>query len=398
MADETLVERMKRLKKATAKAVATKTLSETDYYDYDKYGAVVDPLIFNLALGGKLLEGGLTPGVTILSGQSKTYKTVTGITLVHHYLQHFPDAICIFYDAELGGPGYWDMVGADQDRVLHIVIRNIEELRFDIAKKLDAIKPGEHIIFFVDSLGMLASTKELADALKENSASDMTRAKELKAYFRQITPTLNDLHIPLVAINNNYASMDKYNPEAMGGGGGIVLAANTVLWFRKSKYRNANSPGATDGDLAGHNFTITVFKSRFIKEGTKLPFRVLYGQSKPNRYSGLYDMAVRTGDIYSPSKGWRAAVLVDEEGKPLPKEQHVKFREAEAFDDPEFWEEVMLKKTNFTKNVERRVSLYYTGPDDFTNEDYGMIELDADDDVDGDEEVNIDPETGEILE
>jgi hypothetical protein len=228
----------------------------------------------------------------------------------------------------------------------------------------------------------------------------MTRAKELKSFFRQNTPTMNDYHMPMVAINNNYATMDKYNPETMGGGGGILLAANTVLFFAKFKFKDANAKeNAVGTELAGHVFRMTVNKSRFIKEGTKLHFRVLYGQNRPNKYSGLYELATVTGDIYSPSKGWRAARVVDEDGRVLPKEKHPKFRENDVHTNAEFWEETMFKKTNFIRNAEARVSLHYElkpGELDLSDdnavrqaelENYGELE-----------EVSHDPETGEILE
>jgi hypothetical protein len=390
---------MKRLKKATAKAVETKSLAETDFFDF-KYCAPSDIYIFNLATSGRLLDSGIGPGVTILSGMSKTYKTVAGINYVKAFLDKFQEAVCVFYDSEFGGPGYWDMVGVDMNRVVHIGIRNIEELEFDIAKKLHELQDGDKVIFFVDSLGMLASKKEALDALAENGAADMTRAKELKSFFRQNTPTMNDYHMPMVAINNNYATMDKYNPETMGGGGGILLAANTVLFFAKFKFKDANAKeNAVGTELAGHVFRMTVNKSRFIKEGTKLHFRVLYGQNRPNKYSGLYELATVTGDIYSPSKGWRAARVVDEDGRVLPKEKHPKFRENDVHTNAEFWEETMFKKTNFIRNAEARVSLHYElkpGELDLSDdnavrqaelENYGELE-----------EVSHDPETGEILE
>ncbi|QGZ13859.1 recombinase [Rhizobium phage RL38J1] len=392
-------ELMKRLKKATAKATDTKSLSETDFFDY-KYCAPSDIYLFNLVTSGRLRDSGIGPGVTILSGQSRTYKTVTGINFVHAFLEKFKDGFCVFYDSEMGGPGYWDMVGADSDRVLHVTIQNIEELKFDMAKKLAEIKMGDKVIFFIDSIGMLASKKEALDALNENAAADMTRAKELKSFFRQSTPAMNDLHLPLIAINNNYASMDKYAPEAMGGGGGIVLAANTILWFKKFKLKDGNSKDTAAGsEVAGHTFRITVDKSRFIKEGTKLHFRVMYGENRPRPHTGLWELAIITGDIYTPSKGWRAAKVVDENGVPLPKDQHPKFRENEKYLDEEFWEELMFKKTNFIRNAEARVSLTYEllpGEIDLTDEN-AERQAELANLEDGEfEDVAFDPVTGEI--
>ena len=387
-------ELLKKLKKVTAKATDSKTLSETDFFD-SKYCAPSDIPIFNLAVSGRLLSSGIGPGVTVASGMSKTFKTITGINYVKAYMDKFPEAVCVFYDSELGGPGYWEMTGVDTDRVIHTVIRNVEELSFDMAKKLDSIEKGEKVIFFIDSIGMLASKKEAVSAVEENSAEDMTRAKKIKSFFRVVTPTLNDLNLPMVAINNNYAG-DKYNPEIMGGGGGILLAANTVLFFNKQKLRDGNSTDTAAGsDVVGHVFRITINKSRFIKEGTKLWFRVLYGKNRPEKYSGLWELAVITGDVYSPSKGWRAARVVDENGKVLPKEQHPKFREGDKFLDADFWENTMFTKTNFIRNAEARVSLHYElkpGEMDMTDENaVRQAELENFGET-------IDEETGEILD
>lgn len=382
---------MKRLKGATAKAVKSKTMSETDFFS-EKYMSPTDVLMFNLAVSGRF-DGGLPPGVIVLAGMSKVYKTITGWILVKAYLDANPEGVCIFYDSEFGGPGYPEMIGIDTNRVIHVPIANVEELTFDAAKKLEEIKEGEKVCFFIDSIGMLASKREADNAQNENGAMDMTRAKSIKGFFRIVTPEVNGKHLPLIAINSNYAGMDKYNPEVMSGGGGILLAANTVLFFNKSKHRDGGAAGATDGDVAGHNFRMGIHKSRFIKEGTKLPFQVLYGQNMPNKYSGLYDMAVRTGDIFSPSRGWRAIKEIDPEtGKPKAPGECKKYRESEMQGE-EFWEHV-FKVTNFKKNVERRISLTYTpapGEDDWTSdseEAFKLIESAAAEDAD--------PETGEV--
>lgn len=169
---------MEKLKKVTAKAVSQKSLKETDFFDLDKWGAPLDEMIFNIALSGKVRSGGITPGVTVLAGQSKSYKTISGIFMVHAFLEKYKEGICIFYDSEYGGAQYWDMVGVDTSRVMHTPIKNIEELKFDMQKKLDQISEGDKIIFFIDSIGMLASKKEALDALNENAAADMTRDRK----------------------------------------------------------------------------------------------------------------------------------------------------------------------------------------------------------------------------
>lgn len=393
---------LERMKKVTAKKMKSKTLSDTDFFDTKKYGASFETILFNLAVSGKFKDGGITPGVTVLAGPSRSLKTIYGIYGVKAFLEKFKEGVCIFYDSEFGGPGYWEAAGVDMTRVIHVPIKNIEDLKFDIQQKLDELTDKDKVIIFVDSVGMLASKKEALDALEENSAADMTRAKEIKSLFRIVTPTLNQYHIPMLVINSVHASFDKYAPVAMGGGTGILLAANTVLFFAKSKLKDERSDKekkedksgrTTDDGRMGNKFRITIEKSRFIKEGSKFEFEMVYGEGGPNKYTGLYEMALKTGDIYSPSAGWRAARLVDKDGKVLPVEEHPKFREKDKRLDPDFWDNVMFKKTKFAENVQNRLSLTYIGEDaDFTDDAQDATYIPPDDD----ELPDHDPETGEL--
>ncbi|QIW87879.1 RecA-like recombination protein [Agrobacterium phage OLIVR5] len=391
-----------KLKKVSANKIKSKTLADTDFFNSKKYGAAFDTHLFNLAVSGKFKDGGVTPGVTVLAGPSRSLKTVFGIYGVKAFLDKFEEGICLFYDSEFGGPGYWETAGVDMDRVLHIPIKNIEDLKFDVQNKLNELTDKDKVIIFIDSIGMLASKKEANDALEENSAADMTRAKEIKSFFRIVTPTLNQYHIPLLAINSVHASFDKYAPVAMGGGTGILLAANTVLFFAKSKLKDersdkekkADTSGrTTDDGRFGNKFRITIEKSRFIKEGSKFEFEVVYGERGPNRYTGLYEMALKTGDIYSPSNGWRAARTIDKDGNILPEDQHPKFREKDKRLDPDFWEKTMFKQTNFAQNVENRISLQFVGGDaaDFTDDADNASYIPPDDDL-----PPHDPVTGEL--
>ena len=384
---------LERMKKVTAKKVKSKTLSDTDFFDTKKYGASFETHLFNLAVSGKFKDGGVTPGVTVLAGPSRSLKTIYGIYAVKAFLEKFKDAVCLFYDSEFGGPGYWEAAGVDMDRVIHIPIKNIEDLKFDVQQKLDELTAKDKVVIFIDSIGMLASKKEALDALNENEAADMTRAKEIKSFFRIVTPTLNQYHIPLLAINSVHASFDKYNPVAMGGGTGILLAANTVIFFAKFKLKDEKSDvkdQADDGRI-GNKFRMTIEKSRFIKEGSKFDFEMVYGERGPNKNTGLWEMALKTGDIYSPSNGWRAARIVDKDGNVLPEDQHPKFREREKRLDPDFWEQIMFKKTNFAQNVENRLSLTYFGDDDFVDGPETAGYIPPDDDL-----PPHDPETGEL--
>ena len=123
----------------------------------------------NIALSGKL-DGGLTPGLTMWAGPSKHFKTAFSLLMAKSYLEKYEDAALLFYDSEFGTPqSYFDSFGIDTDRVLHTPLTDIEQLKFDIMNQITNVERGEHLIIVIDSIGNLASKKEVDDALDGKS-------------------------------------------------------------------------------------------------------------------------------------------------------------------------------------------------------------------------------------
>lgn len=160
--------------------------------------------IMNVAYSGRL-DGGIKPGLHMVAGPSKHFKSNLCLVAVKAFLDQYSDGVVLFYDSEFGSlPSYWEVAGIDTSRVLHLPIMNMEELKFDIMKKLEDIQDGENVFIYVDSLGNLASVKEIADALEESGAADMTRAKAGKSTSRMITPYLTMKNIWMMAIQHTY--------------------------------------------------------------------------------------------------------------------------------------------------------------------------------------------------
>jgi len=192
-------------------------LSESDFFNVKDSIPTEIPII-NVALSGRL-DGGLSSGLTFIAGESRNFKSLLGLMLVKAYLSKYEDSICLFYDSEFGiTPEYIKSNGIDPDRVLHIPIEHLEQLKFDILKRLEEIERGDKVIIFVDSIGNLASKKEVEDALEEKSVADMSRAKTMKSLWRIVTPHLTTKDIPCVAINHTYQTMEMYSRPIMSGG------------------------------------------------------------------------------------------------------------------------------------------------------------------------------------
>lgn len=300
--------------------------------------------ILNIAFSGRI-DGGYTSGITLFAGVSKSGKSFLSLCCASAYLKKYDDAICLFYDSEFGSnKDYFRATGIDMNRVLHIPITNIEELLFDIVQKIENIEEDDHVVIVIDSIGNLASKKEVVDALEEKSAEDMTRAKKMKSLFRNITPKLVLKNIPLFAINHVYQTMDFMPKTIVSGGQGPILSADTVFVITKSQEK------ASDKTLVGWNFSLNIEKSRKIKEKSKLVFQSMY-DAGVNKYSGLLDIAVELGFVTKPKQGFYQKVNPDT-GEIIDEKM---YREKNT-NTPEFWDD-LLNNDAFKKAVENKFLL-----------------------------------------
>lgn len=214
-----LVEKL--LKSTTLKDRAS-VMNESKYFGKTEFVETEVPMI-NLALSGKV-DGGLSHGLTVIAGPSKHFKSNYALVMMSAYLKKYQDAVSIFYDSEFGiTPDYFKNFGIDASRVIHTPIKNIEELKFDIANQLEAIENGDKVIIVLDSLGNLASKTEVENALNEKTAVDMQRSKHIKSLFRIITPYLNMKQIPMICVNHTYDDLNSlWGGQVVSGGTGVM--------------------------------------------------------------------------------------------------------------------------------------------------------------------------------
>lgn len=252
--------------------------------------------IMNIALSASL-TGGLQSGLTILAGPSKHFKTNMSLVLVAAYMNKYPDAICLFYDSEFGAAiEYFKMAGIDISRVIHTPVQDVAQLKIDLTNQLNAINRGDKVIVFIDSIGNLASKKEVEDALNEKSVAEMSRAKDIKGMFRVITPFFGLKDIPCIAVNHTIQTMEMFSKEVMTGGQGPTLSAQTVIFIGKRQVKDGS-------ELEGFEFVLKINKSRKVIEGSKFPITVKFdGGIDP--YSGLLDIALGLGFVIKPKNGW----------------------------------------------------------------------------------------------
>jgi RecA/RadA recombinase len=300
----------------------TALLAESKFFQKKDMIPTSIPAI-NIALSGRL-DGGLTPGLTMWAGPSKHFKTAFSLLMAKSYLDKYPDAALLFYDSEFGTPqSYFDSFGIDAKRVIHTPLTNIEQLKFDIMTQLEGIERSDHLIIIIDSIGNLASKKEVEDALEGKSVADMSRAKQIKSLFRMVTPHLSLKDIPMVVVNHTYKTMELYSKDVVGGGTGSYYSADNIFILGRQQEKEGT-------EVVGYNFIINVEKSRYVREKSKIPVTVRH-DGGISRWSGLLDMALESGHVIKPSNGWYSRV-----NKDTGEVEDQKFRAAQC-DTKEFW-------------------------------------------------------------
>lgn len=322
---------MDKLKK-NSKVKETSILSESKFFT-EKDMIQTDVPMINVALSGSV-DGGLAPGLTVLAGPSKHFKTSFGLIMASAYLKKYPDAVLLFYDSEFGSPqSYFKQFEIDTSRVLHTPITNVEELKFDIIGQMQGLDRDDKVVIVIDSVGNLASKKELEDAINEKSVADMSRAKALKGLFRMCTPYLNMKNIPLIAVNHTYQEIGLFPKAIVSGGTGIYYSADNI-WILG---RRQNKKGT---EVTGYDFVINVEKSRYVKEKSKIPISVSW-EGGVQKYSGLLDIAMQGQYVAKPSNGWYSRV--DRETGELFES---KVREAATLEE-DFWKPI-FDETDFS--------------------------------------------------
>lgn len=313
---------MEKLKKNSQVKMTSAIEDSVIFNDQDTI--VTDVPMINVALSGDL-NGGMHSGLTVLAGPSKHFKSSFALLIAAAYQRKHPDGVILFYDSEFGTPlQYFKTFGVDTSRVVHTPIMDIEELKFDIISQLEELQRNDKVLILIDSIGNLASKKEVEDAKEKKSVADMSRAKSLKSLFRMVTPYLKTKNLSMIAINHTYKTMEMFSKDVVSGGTGIYYSADNIWIVGRQQNKK-------DADLLGYHFVINVDKSRFVKEKSKVPITVSF-EGGIEKYSGLLEIALAGGFVTKPSMGWYAR-----------KGKEEKFREKDTF-TKDFWDPILKDK------------------------------------------------------
>ena len=250
--------------------------------------------ILNALLSKSILHGGISSNrFTILAGPTQTGKSYICLNAVRNAQKEGYNIIYIDTEFSIENSDF-DMFGVDTtDPNKFILIRSnkVENLKVFLAQLLNELKKlkekGEDVsktLFVIDSLGALASNKEIEDAIKGDNKQDMSRAKQIKSLLRIIIDDLGYLSIPLLATNHVYLTQDLFPQTIQSGGEGLNYLASTIVLLSKAKLedkdRDEMSTGAT-----GSIITALARKNRLAKP-KKIKFEIDHSKGC-NPFKGL---------------------------------------------------------------------------------------------------------------
>ena len=260
----------------------------TTYVDTGSY-------IFNAVVSGSLFGGLPSNKVTALAGESSTGKTFFALSVVRNFLDANPDGGVIYFESESAiSREMIETRGIDSKRMIIMPVGTIEEFRTQACRILDKYmkEPKDErvpMLFVLDSLGMLSTSKEMEDIANDKQVRDMTKSQLIKGAFRVLTLKLGQAQVPMIVTNHTYDVIGSYVPQKeMGGGTGLKYAASTIIYLSKKKEKDGT-------EVVGNIIKCEAKKSRLTKEGSKVETRLYFDERGLDRYYGLLELGEQYG-------------------------------------------------------------------------------------------------------
>ena len=249
---------------------------------------------FNALLSGSIF-GGL-PGnrITAIAGEAATGKTFFALGVCKHFLDKDKDAGVIYFESENAvSKDMLEQRGLDTNRIVIMPVATVQEFRLQAIRVLDKYLEQEKdkrkpIMFVLDSLGMLSTTKEMEDTAEGKETRDMTRSQNVKSAFRVLTLKLGQANVPMIMTNHTYDVIGSMFPQKeMGGGSGLKYAASSIVYLGKKKEKDG-------AEVVGNIVHCKNYKSRITKENAIVDVRLTYKKGL-DQYYGLLDLAEESG-------------------------------------------------------------------------------------------------------
>ena len=290
---------LKDIIKETGNEYATLVSEGVEAGDVDSF-IDTGSLAFNALLSGSIYGGMPSNKITAIAGEAATGKTFFALGIVKTFLDKNKDAGVIYFESESALTK--DLVesrGIDSSRMVIVPVATVQEFRHQSIKVIDKYleqdeKNRKPLMFVLDSLGMLSTTKEMEDTAEGKETRDMTRSQIVKAAFRVLTLKLGKAKVPMIMTNHTYDVIGSMFPQKeMGGGSGLKYAASNIVYLSKRKEKDGK-------EIIGNIIHCKNYKSRLTKENALIDVRLTYKDGL-DKYYGLLELAIKHGIFKSVS-------------------------------------------------------------------------------------------------
>ena len=249
---------------------------------------------FNALLSGSIYGGLPDSRITAIAGEAATGKTFFALGIVKHFLDTDKEAGVIYFESENAISK--DMIegrGVDSSRIVVMPVATVQEFRAQSIKVIDKYleqpeAKRKPMLFVLDSLGMLSTTKEMEDTAAGKETRDMTRSQIVKSTFRVLTLKLGQAGVPMIMTNHTYDVIGSMFPQKeMGGGSGLKYAASSIIYLGKRKDKDGT-------EVVGNIIHCKNYKSRLTKENAQIDVKLTY-KTGLDRHYGLLEVGEEAG-------------------------------------------------------------------------------------------------------
>lgn len=227
--------------------------------------------------------------------------------------------------------------GMDTSRVKYYPVETIEDCRNQMCMFLDNVikadNPDYKFIVAIDSLGNLASAKEVRDTSAGKEASDVgQRAKAIKSMMRTLTYKAAKAKVPILFSNHIYEGMEMFPTlvKTQSGGKGPIYLASVLVQLSTRNEKTSDNPEeqsiAISHNISGVTLGALTVKNRFVPSYLKTELYLNF-KTGLDKHAGLFEIAEAFGVIEKPGR------TVIYKGESLGYRKDLE-------KSPEFWEKI----------------------------------------------------------
>jgi len=294
----------------------------------------------NGILSGDVYKGVPENTITALVGKSNSGKSFLMAHMIRGAIENGYEVL-IFDSERAVRPEFYESLGCDTSKIFRIPVGSVSNLKIQAYEKIqefyERAEEKDKLYVAVDSMGNLATQKEMADVEKGKAVADQgSGAKDQNSAFRIIASLATEYDFPLVFTNHTYAAIgDMFaTREIISGGSKAVYNSHIIIYVERlvNKEEVEDALGKKKKTHVGIRIKATTVKNREYPEENTVYLDLRYDEGM-NPFSGMLQFAIRAGVLENKPKGY----LVTATGKTVYEKN---------LNTPEIYDEAALAKIN----------------------------------------------------